>query len=73
MSRQIHPALIVIRSYQSEMEAEVAKTALDAAGIPSTVWSDTSGYGSALVFTRGVRLLVASDDVTRANEILRQK
>ena len=55
------------------MEADVAKTALDAAGIPSTIWSDTSGYGSALIFTRGIRLLVAFDDVTRANDVLGQK
>jgi hypothetical protein len=73
MTRHIHPDLVVIRTYQNQMEADVAKTALDAAGIPSTIWSDTSGYGSALVFTRGIRLLVASDDVTRANEILREK
>ena len=74
MSRHIHPDLIVIRTYQHEMEAEVAKTALDAAGIKSLVRSDNSGgQNPALALTRGVELLVASDDVKRANEVLGAK
>jgi hypothetical protein len=71
MTRHIHPDLIVIRTYHHEMEADVAKTALDAAGIKSLIRSDNSGgQNPALALTRGVQLLVASDDAKRANEIL---
>jgi hypothetical protein len=71
MARNIHPDLIVIRTYQTEIDADVAKTALDAAGIKSLVRSDNSGgLNPGLAFTRGVQLLVASDDVKRANAVL---
>lgn len=71
MTRHIHPDLIVIRTYQNEVEADLAKIALDAAGIKALVRSDNSGgQNPGLAFTRGVQLLVASDDAKRANEIL---
>lgn len=72
--REGEPAtdLVIVETYRNEIEADVARTVLDAAGIPCTIWSDTSGYGAALVFTRGVRLLVASEDVKKARKILAQ-
>ena len=35
--------LIVVRTYQTVMDAELAKTALDSVGIDSTIRSDNKG------------------------------
>ena len=66
-----HPELVVVRTYQSGLDADLAKTALEAAGIESMVRSDNEGSQSpGLSFARGVELLVRSEDVEDADEIL---
>lgn len=66
-----HPELVVVRTYQNEFDADVAKTALEAAGIESMIRSDNSGGQSpGLAFTRGIELLVRSEDAEEATEIL---
>jgi hypothetical protein len=66
-----HAELVVLRTYHTVIDAELAKTALDSVGIDSMVRSDNQGGQSpGLSFTRGVELLVRPDDVEAANDIL---
>jgi hypothetical protein len=66
-----HPELVVVRTYPSHVDADLARTALEAAGIESMVGSDDQGGQSpGLAFTRGIALLVRSEDLKDAEEIL---
>jgi hypothetical protein len=66
-----HPDLVVLRTFPTVVEADLAKTALDSVGIDSIVRSDNKGGQSpALAFSRGVELVVRSDDVAAANDVL---
>ena len=66
-----HPQLVVVRTFPSHVDADLARTALEAAGIESMVESDDQGGQSpGLAFTRGIALLVRSEDVEDAEEIL---
>jgi len=63
--------LIVVGTYQTVMDAELAKTALDSVGIDSTIRSDNKGGqlpGASVA--RGVELLVRPIDVDLATDIL---
>ena len=71
ISEREHPQLVVVRTYPSHVEADLARTALEAAGIESMFGSDDQGGQSpGLAFTRGIALLVRSEDVKDAGEIL---
>src|SRR5262245_3917962 len=71
ISETEHPQLVVVRTYPSHVEADLARTALEAAGIESMFGSDDQGGQSpGLAFTRGIALLVRSEDVEDADEIL---
>jgi uncharacterized protein YciI len=59
----------VLRRFESAIEAEVARTALEAAGIYAAVWDEDTQLGPV---TQGVRLVVREADVTVANDILAQ-
>ena len=64
-------SIVVLRTFHSEMEAQVAAAVLEAAGIPAEVQADNAGgaYPSlSLIFP--VRLLVHEEDVADANEVL---
>jgi hypothetical protein len=67
MGKPIHPELVVIRTYQDELNANLAKTALEAAGIKSMIKSDNVSQHPAGL---GFELLVTSDDAAQAREIL---
>jgi hypothetical protein len=60
--------LVCVQSYRTRAEAELAQTALKAAGIEATVRvDDAGGTEPALVFTTGgARVLVAPADAGRA-------
>jgi hypothetical protein len=60
--------LVVVRTYQTVTDAELAKTALDSVGIDSMVRSDKGGQSPEP--TRGVELLVRAIDVDLATDIL---
>src|SRR5713226_2998537 len=64
--------LVVIRTFQSGLEAGLAKTVLDAAGIESIIRGDDSGprHYLGLALTLGVDLLVRSQDAEDADKIL---
>lgn len=65
--------VVVLRSYASEMEAEIARAVLDAAGIPAFIRrDDAAGMIPSLQFLRGARLLVRRGDSEVAETILEE-
>ncbi len=63
--------LIVVRTFDNMFQAEVAKSALDAAGIDSLLRSDDAGgMRPHLWETRGVELIVRAEEADRAREVL---
>lgn len=62
---------IVLKTFISEFEAEIAKGILEEEGIKSYISSDdTGGMRPHLQLTLGVRLIVMEKDLQRAEEIL---
>ena len=66
--------LVVVRSFGSRIEAEVAQGALNAAGIESAVIADDVGgqYANLSLSGGGVRLQVRPEDLAVAQELLGQ-
>ena len=62
--------LVVLRTYINDFEAEVAQTALEAAGIESMIQSDDCGGMRPHLWMGGIELLVRSEDASNADEIL---
>ena len=66
------PELVVIRTFQSGLDADLAKSVLQAAGIDSMIRGNDSArrhyYGLAL--TQGIDLLVRAEDAEDAVKIL---
>jgi len=65
--RSADSELIVIGTYPDEFSANLAKTALDAAGIQSMIRNENASLHPAVL---GFELLVTSDDVPEARKIL---
>ena len=64
------PDIVVFRTFLNHFDADVAKMALEAAGIESFIRSDDCGGMRPHFWMAGVELLVRSDDVQRAEEVL---
>jgi hypothetical protein len=62
--------LVVIRTFLNKFEAELAKSALDAANIDAMVKADDAGGTQSGMWMSGVQLLVRAEDAARAAEIL---
>jgi hypothetical protein len=63
--------LVVLRTYPTVIDAELAKSTLESVGIDSMIRSDNEGGQSpALAFNRGVELLVLANDAQAANDVL---
>jgi hypothetical protein len=62
--------LVVIRTFLTRVDADLAKTALDAAGIESMVRSDDAGGLRPHLWMGGIALLVRAEDLERAEEVL---
>jgi hypothetical protein len=62
--------LVVLRTYLNNFDADVARTALDAAGIESMIRSDDCGGLRPHLWMGGVELLVRAEDTDRAREVL---
>ena len=63
--------LVVVRTYSNKFDADVAKSALDAAGIESMIRADDAGgLRPGLWMGNGVELLVNARNAARAVEIL---
>jgi hypothetical protein len=64
--------LVVVRAFNDRVEAELAQSALEAAGIESMIRSDDAGgLRPAMTFSNGAELIVRAADAERASEILR--
>lgn len=63
--------LVTIRTFNNEVEAELAKTQLESAGIRCFLsGDDCGGLRPALTMTNGIKVVVRADDAARAAEIL---
>ena len=64
--------LFVVRTYQSGLDADLAKTVLEAAGIESMIRGDDTArrYYVGLPLTQRVELLVRAEDAEDAEKIL---
>ena len=63
---------IVLETFSSRIEAEMAAGLLESEGVPAMVLADDAGGAYPMLqFIRGVRLMVAGEDQYRAREILR--
>ncbi len=71
MDEQAAP-LVAIRTFGSEAEAAVAKSALEAFGIYCALGSDDSA-GRRRAFIEGFRLFVRSEDAGMAEDVLANK
>ena len=66
-----HPDLVVLRTFLNDIDAQLAKTALEAAEIDAMIRADDAGgMRPHLWVGSGVELVVRAEDVERANEIL---
>jgi hypothetical protein len=62
--------LVVIRTYLTRIDAELAQSVLDAADIDALVQADDAGGMRPGLWMSGVRLLVPAEDSDRANVVL---
>jgi hypothetical protein len=67
-----HSKLVVVQSYGSRPEADLAKGALEDAGIQAMIRADTAGgMREHLAWSgAGFQILVREEDVTEAHEVL---
>lgn len=64
---------VVVAEFASELDAELAKSQLESAGIEAAIVKDDAGsMFPSLQATEGVQLLVAAEDEEGAREILEQ-
>lgn len=65
--------LVVVKAFASQSEAEIAKTALESAGIVAMIKADTIGGMRPHVgwSTGGFQLLVREDDLAEAKAVLK--
>jgi hypothetical protein len=64
--------LVVVGTYYTEIDADLAKTVLQAEGIDSMIRADDCGGVSPGLWMHGVALLVRSEDADRAVHFLRE-
>ena len=63
--------LVEIRSFTTEMEADIARSALEAFGVECMISrDDCGGQRPHLTFGGGIRLLIRAEDADRAEEVL---
>jgi hypothetical protein len=63
--------LVVVHTFGSRPEADLAKSALEAAGIDAMVQADTAGGEyPGVALARGVAIIVRAEDEPAAREIL---
>ncbi len=63
--------LVVLRSFDSELSAQIAAMSLEANGIPARVSADTAGGALPnLAVSFPVRLIVRAEDADLARQIL---
>jgi putative signal transducing protein len=65
--------LVIVRTFLNPFDAELAKSALEAAEIQSMIQADDAGGNATGLWMSGVELLVRAEDAARADEVLRTK
>ena len=65
-----HPDLVVVRTFLNSFDAELAKSALEAAQIESMIRADDAGGMRPHLWMGGIELVVRAEDAERANEVL---
>lgn len=67
-----HPQLVVLKTFGRRVEAELARGALENAGIEATIRADSVGRMREHVAWSGAgfQILVREDDLTAANDAL---
>jgi hypothetical protein len=63
-------ALVPVATYVSNIEAELARSALEAAAIDALVQADDCGGTRPHLWMGGIRLMVRAEDADRAREVL---
>jgi hypothetical protein len=66
----MNDSLVTIGTFLNHIEADLAKSALEAAGIESMIQSDDCGGVRPHLWMGGIQLLVRDEDAQRALEIL---
>ena len=64
------PDFVVFRTFLNHIEADMAKMALEAAGIQAFIRSDDCGGMRPHLWMAGIDVLVHVDEVERAEEVL---
>jgi hypothetical protein len=66
------PKLVIVKSYGNRAEAELAKGALENAGIQAMIQSDTVGHMREHIAWSGAgfRIVVREEDVAAARDVL---
>lgn len=62
--------LVVVASFLKHFEADIARSALQAAGIESIIRSDDCGGQRPHFWMGGIQLLVRAEDVDYASEVI---
>jgi hypothetical protein len=63
--------LVVVRTFPDRIDAELAHSALEAAGIESMIRADDAGgLRPAMAFSNGIALLVRAEQASAAAEVL---
>ena len=66
----MNDSLVPVGTFLNHIEADLAKSALEAAGIESMIASDDCGGVRPHLWMGGVQVLVRDEDAQRAMEIL---
>jgi putative signal transducing protein len=68
-----HSALVVVQAFGSQVEADLAKSVLESAGIDAMIQADTAGGMRPHIAWSGLgfRVLVREEDVATAREVLK--
>lgn len=62
--------LVVVRTYQNSLDAELALSALEAAGIEAIIRRDDGAGVQPALWLRGIDVLVRFEDAPAATELL---
>ncbi len=66
--------LSTIKIFSSRIEAEIARSYLESAGIKSEIFSDDAGQNISMLQTlRGVKLLTSTENLKKAQKLLEKK
>jgi hypothetical protein len=67
-----HSELVVVRTFINNFDAELARSALEAANIDAMIRADDAGGMRPHLWMGGIELIVRAEDAQRADEVLSQ-